>query len=57
MPDTTVQGWVETNIYHDYGCTCVTAVLDQRARRVIRPLSAEPLPLARCRADQRLPPP
>lgn len=57
MPDMTVRGWVETNVRYGYGCACVTAVLDQRARRVTRLLSAEPLPLARCRADRTLPPP
>lgn len=57
MPDMTVRGWVETNVHYGYGCACITAVLDRRAGRVVRLLSAEPLPLARCRADRRLPPP
>lgn len=57
MPDMTVRGWVETNVHHGYGCACITAVLDRQARRVTRLLSAEPLPLARCRADRRLLPP
>lgn len=57
MPDTTVHGWVETNVHYGYGCACIMAALDRQARRVIRLLSAEPPPLARCRADRRLPPP
>ena len=57
LPDVTTRGWVETNGSYGYGCGCIVAELDRRAKRVVRLVSAEPLPLARCRADRRLPAP
>ncbi len=57
LPDMTTQGWVETNGSYGYGCACIVAELDRRAKRVVRLVSAEPLRLARCRADRRLPAP
>ncbi len=55
VPDMTVRGWVATNGSYGYGCACLT--LDTApGRRVVRVLGAEPLPLARCRADRALPP-
>jgi hypothetical protein len=56
IPDMTTRGWVETNGSYGYGCACL--VLDTApGRRVLRVLSAEALPLARCRADRALPRP
>ena len=57
LPDMTTRGWVETNGGYGYGCACIVAVLDRRTQRVLRLVSAEPLPLARCRADRKLPAP
>ncbi len=57
MPDMTTRGWVETNVHYGYGCACITAALDRRTRRVTRLVSAQPMPLARCRADRTLPRP
>ena len=57
MPDMTKAGWVETNVHYGYGCACLTVVTDRRRQQVTRILSAQPVPLARCRADQSLPRP
>jgi hypothetical protein len=56
MPDMSTAGWVETNAGgHGYGCACMTVVVNRRTHRVERLISAQPLPLARCRADHSLP--
>jgi hypothetical protein len=58
MPDMSGAGWVVTNgASHGHGCACLTVEADPKARRVLRLLAAQPLPLARCRADRSLPPP
>lgn len=58
MPDMTGPGWVATNgRSYGHGCACLTVEVDQAEQRVVRLLSAQPLPLARCRADRSLPPP
>ena len=55
LPDMSKRGWVETNRSYGYGCACMTVVVDRGQKRITRLLSAEPLPLARCRADGALP--
>ena len=56
IPDMTTRGWVATNGNYGHGCACLT--LDTAAgRRVVRVIAAEPLPIARCRADRALRPP
>lgn len=57
VPDMTTRGWVATNGAYGYGCACFTLETDRAARRVLRVLAAEPLPLARCEADRALPRP
>jgi hypothetical protein len=57
MRDMASRGWVKTNGYYGYGCACLGLETDRRAKRVLRLLSATPLPLRQCRADKRLPPP
>ncbi|GAB1576290.1 DUF4087 domain-containing protein [Bordetella petrii] len=52
--------FVETNVPgsgHGYGCACLTAETDPKARRITRILAGEILPLARCKADKALPAP
>jgi hypothetical protein len=55
MPDMTTRGWVEVNGHYGYGCACMTVATDRRSRRIIRIVSATPVPLSQCRADRRLP--
>lgn len=57
IPDMTTRGWVAVNGHYGYGCACLTLETEPARRRVIRVLAAEPLPLARCRADRALPSP
>ena len=57
VPDMTTRGWVRTNGYYGHGCACFVMEVDRSARRVLRVISAEPLPLARCQADAALPRP
>jgi len=48
--------WVSTNVgSYGYGCACLELVLQAEEKRVSRLLSAEALPLARCRSDPALP--
>ncbi|WP_458097439.1 DUF4087 domain-containing protein [Roseomonas sp. WA12] len=54
MPDFTTRDWVRTNGYYGYGCACLVMETDRTTKRVLRILSAEQLPLARCRADRAL---
>ena len=56
LPDMTVREWVRTNGSHGYGCACLVVETDRAAMRVLRVLSAEQLPLRRCRADRGLRP-
>ena len=56
IPDMTTRGWVATNGSHGHGCACLT-LETAPGRRVLRVLAAEPLALARCRADRSLPRP
>lgn len=55
-PDFTSRGWVRTNGNYGYGCACLRVSTDARTRRITRIHSAQSIPLARCRADRRLPP-
>lgn len=57
VPDMTTRGWVATNGSYGYGCACFTLETEPAARRVMRVIAAEPLPLGRCRADRALPAP
>jgi len=57
IPDMTTAGWVRTNGHYGHGCACFQMETDRSARRVLRILSAQPLPLARCRGDRALPQP
>ncbi len=57
IPDMSTRGWVETNGHYGHGCACLVMETDAAARRVLRVVAAEPLPLSRCRADRALPPP
>jgi hypothetical protein len=58
MPDMSTAGWVVTNTGgYGYGCACLRVVVDRVAGRVLHLLSAQPLPLARCRSDPSLPTP
>jgi hypothetical protein len=57
VPDMTTRGWVATNGPYGYGCACFTLEVDRAARQVLRVISAEPLPLQRCRGDRALPAP
>lgn len=57
MPDMTTRGWVETNVRYGYGCACITGMFDAAHKQVTQVMRAEPLPLARCRADRSLPKP
>ena len=56
VPDMTTRGWVATNGSYGYGCACLT-LETAPGRQVLRVLAADPLPIARCRADRALPPP
>ena len=53
----TTAGWVETNGHYGYGCACLTVTVDRKRTRIIDLSSAQPVALARCRADHRLPRP
>lgn len=55
MPDMSTRGWVETNGSYGHGCGCMTVVTDRKAKRIIRVISAAPVPLRQCRADRTLP--
>ena len=58
MPDMTTKGWVVTNAgEHGYGCACLDVQVDEKSRLVTRLVSAQPLPLRRCKLDPKLPPP
>lgn len=58
MPDMTTKGWVVTNAgEHGYGCACLDVQVDEKSGLVTRLVSAEPLPLRRCKLDPKLPPP
>lgn len=57
IPDMTTRGWVATNGPYGYGCACFTLETEAASRSVLRVIAAEPLPLARCRADRALPAP
>ena len=57
IPDMSTRGWVERNGHYGYGCACLTLETDAAARRVLRVIAAEPLPLSRCRSDRALPAP
>lgn len=55
LPDMSTAGWVETNSGgHGYGCACMTVVVNHRTHQVERLISAQALPLARCRSDRKL---
>ena len=56
-PDFTTRGWVGTNGNYGYGCACLVGTFDSRKRQVVRIVTAEPVPLARCKADRKLPAP
>jgi hypothetical protein len=49
--------WVKTNGYYGYGCGCLTATVDAKARDILSISAAKVLPLATCRKDRALPPP
>jgi Protein of unknown function (DUF4087) len=55
MPDFGT-AWVETNGHYGYGCACVNMRADNVTHQVLVIRDAKALPLARCRADQALPP-
>lgn len=57
IPDLTTGGWVRTNGFYGYGCSCITGTFDRRKHQVIRVDKAEAVPLSRCRADRTLPTP
>lgn len=57
LPDLTTQGWVARNGSYGYGCGCIVMETDRAARRVLRVVSGEALPLARCERDRSLPDP
>ena len=57
LPDMTTAGWVETNGSYGFGCASLTVTVDRKRTRIVELLSAKPLPLARCRADPKLPHP
>lgn len=56
LPDMTTPGWVATNGSYGYGCACLMLETGP-GRRVLRVVSGEPLPIARCRGDRTLPGP
>lgn len=49
MPDITRRGWVTTNGSYGYGCACFTVMVDRNKHCITRLLSAQPVPLSRCR--------
>jgi hypothetical protein len=51
------KAWVRTNGYHGYGCGCLTATVDEKARDILSIAAAQVLPLATCRKDRNLPKP
>jgi hypothetical protein len=58
MPDMTTKGWVATNAGgHGYGCACMDVQVDRKSGNVLRLVSAQPLPIGRCKADPKLPAP
>lgn len=57
MPDMSAGGWVSTNGSYGHGCACMKVKTNKRTKRITRLISAEPLPLARCRGDRTLPKP
>ena len=57
MPDMSTRGWVKTNGGYGYGCGCMVVEVDRASKRITRLISATPVPLARCYADNTLPKP
>ena len=57
IPDFTTRGWVGTNGNYGYGCACLVGVFDGRRHQLVRVVHAEAVPLARCKADRKLPAP
>jgi hypothetical protein len=45
------------NSKDDYGCACLTVEVDRVEKQITHLLSAQRLPLSRCRADHSLPRP
>lgn len=55
MPSMTTRGWKKTNGHYGYGCGCMKVTTDRSSHRIIRILSATPLPLRTCQRDRHLP--
>ena len=53
-PDFTDSQWVDTNGHYGYGCACLDAIVDPRAREIIRIRAAHARPLSACRRDPAL---
>jgi len=51
------RGWVSTNGHYGYGCACMRVKTDRRRMLITRIYSANPVPIAQCRGDRRLPKP
>lgn len=55
IPDLTMRQWVVTNgSSYGYGCGCMNATVDRKAKRVLEIHSFRQKPLAVCRADRKL---
>lgn len=57
LPDYEAGGWVKTNGFYGYGCGCMKVESNARTKKITRVYNGRPLPLARCRADRKLPRP
>jgi len=57
IPDLSERQWVTTNGGYGYGCGCMTVDVDAKTKRITRIHSVRQLPLAKCRADKKLPKP
>ena len=55
VTDMTSREWVRPLGNYGYGCACLTLIADPATRVVARVVQAQPLPVARCRADPALP--
>ncbi|MDB5670431.1 MAG: hypothetical protein JWO25_1390 [Alphaproteobacteria bacterium] len=55
MPDLSESRWVVTNgSSYGYGCACMSADVDRKAKRVVRIRGVRQQSLAICRADHKL---
>ncbi len=57
LPDLTESRWVATNGSYGYGCGCLAATIDRKAKQVTHIYGFKQQSIAACRADHKLPRP